>query len=437
MSSSEIAVSVRGLGKSYTIAHQNGEKHNTLAETLLDRVRHPFRRTTKETFWALKDVSFDIKAGEVVGIVGRNGAGKSTLLKLLSQITEPTSGEIELNGRVGSLLEVGTGFHGELTGRENIFLNGAILGMSKAEIRKQFDAIVDFAGVEQFLDTPVKRYSSGMYVRLAFAVAAHLSSDILIIDEVLAVGDATFQQKCLAKVGEVTRDGRTTILVSHNIAVVRNTCTKGIYLKSGKLVSTGTADEIADLYDSETDSQTLESEWTNPDLTPDNEADIERVSVLDASGRPITRTLSSRPVVLRFTILVRRSSPVLKFGFDLIRNGNIVFRSNQVDTLTPGSTLTPGRHTVDCVVPANLLFSGLYRVRPHMSLHCIRWLFNPPEPTLLFEVNFDSRGSEFQSLLSVENHAGDIYPQLDWVKRESTLQGDAARPAERTIPQTH
>src|SRR4051794_7310909 len=215
-STSDIAVAVRGLSKSYVIAHTQ-ERHVTLAEATLARLRNPFRRPQREIYWALKDVEFDIKKGDVVGIIGRNGAGKSTLLKILSRITEPTTGQIDLYGRVGSLLEVGTGFHPELTGRENIFLNGAILGMSKAEIRKQFDAIVDFAGVEQFLDTPVKRYSSGMYVRLAFAVAAHLEPDILVVDEVLAVGDADFQRKCLGKIGEVARGGHTVLLVSHNM----------------------------------------------------------------------------------------------------------------------------------------------------------------------------------------------------------------------------
>src|SRR5881392_2128830 len=185
MSNSDIAVAVRGLSKSYTIAH-NQEKHSTFAEAVLHRMKRPFERAERETFWALKDVEFDIKKGDVVGIIGRNGAGKSTLLKILSRITEPTAGEIDLYGRIGSLLEVGTGFHQELTGRENVYLNGAILGMRRREIDKQFDAIVDFAGVEKFLDTPVKRYSSGMYVRLAFAVAAHLNPDILLIDEVLA-----------------------------------------------------------------------------------------------------------------------------------------------------------------------------------------------------------------------------------------------------------
>ena len=197
-----ISISVRGLSKSYTITH-NEVKHSTLTETLLHRFRHPFAKRETETFWALQDVSFDIKRGDVVGVIGRNGAGKSTLLKILSQITEPTSGEIDLFGRVGSLLEVGTGFHPELTGRENIYLNGAILGMRRAEISKQFSAIVEFAGVEKFLDTPVKRYSSGMYVRLAFAVAAHLHPEILIVDEVLAVGDSEFQRKCLDKMKDV------------------------------------------------------------------------------------------------------------------------------------------------------------------------------------------------------------------------------------------
>jgi lipopolysaccharide transport system ATP-binding protein len=231
---SDVAVSVRGLSKSYKISHDD-EKHITLAETLLSRLKNPLRQRKTETFWALKDVNFEIKKGEVVGIIGRNGAGKSTLLKVLSRITEPTTGEIDIHGRVGSLLEVGTGFHPELTGRENVYLNGAILGMSKSEIAKQFDAIVDFAGVEKFLDTPVKRYSSGMYVRLAFAVAAHLNPEILIVDEVLAVGDLDFQKKCLGKMGEVAKGGRTVLFVSHNMPAVRSLCTSALLLEHGQL----------------------------------------------------------------------------------------------------------------------------------------------------------------------------------------------------------
>src|SRR5438477_9883321 len=245
----DIAISVRGLSKAYTIAH-NQEKHITLAETALAWAKNPLRRPRRETFWALRDVSFDVKRGEVVGIIGRNGAGKSTLLKILSRITQPTTGEIDLYGRVGSLLEVGTGFHSELTGRENIFLNGAILGMSRGEIRKQFDAIVDFAGVEKFLDTPVKHYSSGMYMRLAFAVAAHLKSEILIVDEVLAVGDQEFQRKCLGKMRDVASDGRTVVLVSHNMAAVTSLCSRAVVLRAGRVAYAGGIDHAVAEYSS-------------------------------------------------------------------------------------------------------------------------------------------------------------------------------------------
>ena len=211
------SISVRGVGKSYALGGPVVQ-HTTVAEMLVHKLKHPFRKVEQKTFWALQNINFEIARGDVVGIVGRNGAGKSTLLKVLSRITPPTVGEVDLHGRVGSLLEVGTGFHPELTGRENIYLNGQILGMKKKEIDRHFDAIVDFAEVEKFLDTPVKRYSSGMYVRLAFGVAAHLNPEILIVDEVLAVGDANFQKKCLGKMKDVSREqGRTVIFVSHNM----------------------------------------------------------------------------------------------------------------------------------------------------------------------------------------------------------------------------
>lgn len=248
MSTKDVAVAVRGLSKAYTIAH-NQQSVTTIREAMLQRIRNPLGRGDKETFWALRDVDFEIERGDVVGIVGRNGAGKSTLLKILSNITRPTSGYVELFGRVGSLLEVGTGFHLELTGRENIFLNGAILGMRRREIERQFDAIVDFAGVEKFLDTPVKRYSSGMFVRLAFAVAAHLNPDILIVDEVLAVGDAEFQQKCLGKMQDVAQQqGRTILFVSHNEAAVRRLCKSAIFLRSGQVEMIGTPEEAFTIY---------------------------------------------------------------------------------------------------------------------------------------------------------------------------------------------
>lgn len=244
------------LSKSYTISHEGTERYTALRDVVTNKAKKIFSfpkklRTemTTEEFWALKDINFEVQQGDRLGIIGRNGAGKSTLLKLLSRITEPTRGRIELNGRVASLLEVGTGFHPELTGRENVFLNGAILGMSRAEIKRKFDEIVDFAEVERFLDTPVKRYSSGMYVRLAFAVAAHLEPEILVVDEVLAVGDAQFQKKCLGKMEDVSKnEGRTVLFVSHNLAAVSTMCNKGILLVKGELVYDGTATDAISEY---------------------------------------------------------------------------------------------------------------------------------------------------------------------------------------------
>ncbi len=255
-SSNDVAVSVRDLSKSYRIA-RNAEKHSTLSEAMMSRLKNPLARVERDTFWALNDVSFDIQKGDVVGIIGRNGAGKSTLLKILSRITEPTKGRIDLYGRVGSLLEVGTGFHPELTGRENVYLNGAILGMSKGEIARQFDEIVAFSGTEKFLDTPVKRYSSGMYVRLAFAVAAHLNPEILIIDEVLAVGDADFQKKCIGKMQDVAKSGRTVLFVSHNMPTVQKLCTDIIMLQSGTVAGRGEPIEMITRYQASGESDQL------------------------------------------------------------------------------------------------------------------------------------------------------------------------------------
>ena len=241
----DVAIKVEGLGKRYRIGA--AERYSTFRDTIVNAARTLIRAITpfssrprpagKPTIWALKDVSFDVNRGEAIGVIGRNGAGKSTLLKVLSRITEPTEGTVELTGRVGSLLEVGTGFHPELSGRENIFLNGAILGMSRAEINRKFDEIVAFSEVEKFLDTPVKRYSSGMYTRLAFAVAAHLEPEILIVDEVLAVGDVVFQKKCLGKMNNVAKQGRTVLFVSHNLAAIRTLCTSAILMYDGRLLA--------------------------------------------------------------------------------------------------------------------------------------------------------------------------------------------------------
>jgi lipopolysaccharide transport system ATP-binding protein len=264
---------IENLGKRYELPTTSAgeatsvQSYKRLSESLTNWVGNLFQRSAKlqkkEDFWALSNVSFSVQQGEVIGIIGRNGAGKSTLLKLLSRITEPTEGRIELNGRVASLLEVGTGFHPELTGRENIFLNGAILGMTRADIQAKFDQIVAFAEVEKFLDTPVKRYSSGMYVRLAFSVAAHLEPDILIIDEVLAVGDSAFQQKCLGRMSDVARSGRTILFVSHNLAAVRSLCSRVIYLQDGHLVCDDQTEVVLQRYLTSTASE-AHSAWTRP-----------------------------------------------------------------------------------------------------------------------------------------------------------------------------
>ncbi|MHC5674725.1 ABC transporter ATP-binding protein [Nostoc sp.] len=254
---SDTVIRVENLGKKYIIGHQQQERYTALRDVIANKVKsfgnliqNPKSKiqNSQEEFWALKDVSFDIKQGDRVGIIGRNGAGKSTLLKILSRITEPTTGSIKIKGRVASLLEVGTGFHPELTGRENIYLNGAILGMSRVDIKRKFDEIVAFAEVEKFLDTPVKRYSSGMYVRLAFAVAAHLEPEILIVDEVLAVGDIQFQNKCLGRMEDVSKSGKTVLFVSHNTAAISLLCNKGIYLEKGKLITKGEISECINLY---------------------------------------------------------------------------------------------------------------------------------------------------------------------------------------------
>jgi lipopolysaccharide transport system ATP-binding protein len=251
---SDSIIKVKGLGKKYIISHEASESYTTLRDVISRKVKNLLKKKTtnlafKEEFWALKDVGFEIKKGEAVGIIGRNGAGKSTLLKILSRITEPTDGHIEINGRVASLLEVGTGFHPELTGRENIFLNGAILGMTRAEIIRKFDEIVDFSGIDKFLDTSVKRYSSGMYVRLAFAVAAYLEPEVLVVDEVLAVGDAEFQKKCIGKMDDVSKkEGRTVLFVSHNMAAISKLCSTSIMLEKGKLAIHAGTNEVIDYY---------------------------------------------------------------------------------------------------------------------------------------------------------------------------------------------
>ncbi len=274
------------VGKQYFLDHLNKESYVSLRDVITNRFQNFLKKdkkvpkeNKKEKFWALKDVSFEVKEGDRIGIVGSNGAGKSTLLKVLSRITYPTKGKIHIKGRIASLLEVGTGFHPELTGRENIFLNGAILGMKRTEINRKFDEIVEFAGVEKFLDTPVKRYSSGMYVRLAFAVAAHLESEILVVDEVLAVGDVDFQKKCLGKMDDISSGGRTILFVSHNMAAVESLCNKGIFISNGKIMGQGTSREIIDIYLNNSIKNSLEKQGVIDGLYRGEHKLIKRVEI--------------------------------------------------------------------------------------------------------------------------------------------------------------
>lgn len=302
MSSRDIAISARGLGKSYVIEHKTQD--SMAVEALLRFLANPFRRAERETIWSLNDVSFDIRKGDVVGVIGRNGAGKSTLLKLLSRITEPTTGEAHIRGRVGSLIEVGTGFQPELTGRENIFLNGAILGMRHSEIARRFDEIVDFSGVEQFLDTPVKRYSSGMYVRLAFAVAAHLDTDILFVDEVLSVGDTEFQQKCLGRLGEVAKDGRTVLFVSHNFAILETLCKTALLFDYGRLQTQGELTDVLSDYHRLARSDLIEPDerHAQPLQLSGQHRYFRSIDFLDEGGKSARVIPMGTPIGLRFVV---------------------------------------------------------------------------------------------------------------------------------------
>jgi len=370
---SDVALSVQNLSKSFRIAHQRGglrgyrtlhDELVTLPRRLINRLRGN-GRSTSETFWALKNVSFDVKRGEVLGIIGSNGAGKSTLLKILNRITEPTIGGVDIYGRVGALLEVGTGFHPELTGRENIFLNGAILGMTRAEIKRKFDEIVAFAEVERFLDTPVKRYSSGMYVRLAFAVAAHLDPEILLIDEVLAVGDAEFQKKCLAKMEDVAaNEGRTVIFVSHNMDAVCHLCSRCILLRQGEVAKSGDAAEVVATYlGGEQDQAPV------IDFAPvDSEASFQFAGLYNPKGQATTSFSTSEPVLLKCSFKVRRQIEGLQFSFAVLDfKHERLFYSTVSMGDPPISVETPGEHHLAALIPGRLLLPGRYSIT--LALH--------------------------------------------------------------------
>ena len=415
MSYSDIAVCIRNLSKAYTIVHAQ-EKHATLAETIISRLRNPLRRARTETFWALKDVSFDIKKGEVVGIIGRNGAGKSTLLKILSRITEPTTGEVELFGRVGSLLEVGTGFHPELTGRENVYLNGAILGMAKSEIKKQFDAIVDFAGVEQFLDTPVKRYSSGMYVRLAFAVAAHLNPEILIVDEVLAVGDAEFQKKCLEKMKDVSDQGRTVLFVSHNLNAVEELCSIALVLERGQVkVSSSDPSKAVREYLRGASSQLCTS-WTNPGGQFDNPYFVpHRFYLANGNGETLhDAQRNDAEIWIHIEGEVKTTDPALTIGYALFdESGTEYYWSYPTDSQPDKwPSRSVGKRSVRTQLPKRLFNEGTYRIELIGGLSFREWIFKPTEAVPSIQLLI--QGGLSDSPLWMARRPGLIAPVLEW-----------------------
>lgn len=388
------AIKVENLGKKYIINHQKQERYTALrdvmtktAKSLGKKILNPFQETPNssiEEFWALKNVSFEINQGDRIGIIGRNGAGKSTLLKVLSRITEPTTGRITIKGRVASLLEVGTGFHPELTGRENIYLNGSILGMSKFEIKKKFDEIVAFAEVEKFLDTPVKRYSSGMYVRLAFAVAAHLEPEILIVDEVLAVGDAAFQEKCLGKMETVGSSGRTVVFVSHNMDSIRRLCTSGIYLHSGMLKSFDSIEPVIVQY---LDRFRVEQNNNIINFTSShapNSFYIDRLEILTLEGQPKNKLCTWDSVKIKIVFYAPYN---LKNGSVILQISTIAGTVITLCSTQPDSTVKidfqQGINEVDCVFPRLMLSSGKYLIGAGLAIANAEWLFRELEQGII------------------------------------------------------
>lgn len=414
---SDLAIRATKLGKRYRIGAP-AEKYRTLRETIGDAVTAPFRALTKNTpseyIWALRDVSFDVMQGQVLGIIGRNGAGKSTLLKLLSRVTEPTEGSITLHGRVGSLLEVGTGFHPELTGRENIFLNGAILGMKRLEIERKFDEIVSFAEVEKFIDTPVKRYSSGMYLRLAFAVAAHLEPEILVVDEVLAVGDAEFQRKCLGKMSDVARAGRTVLFVSHNMSAILRLTEETLVIEKGSLVMRAPSQEAVGYYLSRGFSQEGQRLWLKDEI-PAGAAPFRPIGirVLDHRGK-VSDTIRSgqkNSIVIEYEL--EKSIAGLRVGLYLLTaHGEVIlttFDTDQEGNFEKFATRKAGHYLSQCIIPKDLLNEGRYVIGVNASSYRIKRYFQD-EQALTFSV--DGAGAPGQQW--PEPRLGPIRPRFDW-----------------------
>jgi lipopolysaccharide transport system ATP-binding protein len=420
---SEPIIAVEKLGKRYRIYHAaDRANYATLRDVLASTIRAPFRqgrprtdgRVAVEDFWALRDVSFEVSHGEVLGIIGANGAGKTTLLKILSRITDPTEGRVTLEGRVASLLEVGTGFHAELTGRENIFLNGAILGMTRAEIIRKFDEIVAFAEVDQFLDTPVKRYSSGMYVRLAFAVAAHLEPEILIVDEVLAVGDAQFQKKSLGRMSEVAAGGRTVLFVSHNMNAVESLCTAAVRLEHGRIKehSTDVRTVIARYLHVDNGAR---SAWLNEtNMFANTTIQPMYFAVETAEGPMREPARGDAPIFVVIRAHVHRLDPAVKAGFKLF-NENSQHLLSSLTTDGPEATwpkLDIGEIELRCPLPRRLLNEGTYRVELICSLHNREWIAQPGynSPSIYFTI----RGGFSDSPYWILSRPGLLAPVWRW-----------------------
>lgn len=417
------AIQVKGISKKYSINHQQGG-YIALRDVIANIFKNPFTflktKTkevlgieTKEEFWALKNVNFDIMKGEVIGIIGRNGAGKSTLLKILSQITPPTTGEIKINGTVGSLLEVGTGFHPELTGRENIFLNGAILGMKKKDIVKKFDEIVKFADIEKFLDTPVKHYSSGMYVRLAFSVAAHMETDILIIDEVLAVGDAEFQKKCLGKMNDITKEeGRTILFVSHNMGAVKQLCDKVIILKDGKMEFVGQSKKGIDIYLNTGLSLLSERKWVNLMSAPgDNLTKISRVFSHKENGKLADIFDITKKIGITFEYEVFENGHSFTHGLNVYNEDGInVFNSHDING---SEKRNKGKYSSTVWITENLLSEGTFSIGVAILKQNPFILHAHAQNILSFKVidNLDGKSSRGQY---VGGFSGIVRPLLKW-----------------------
>lgn len=417
-------IKVEQLGKSYKIGTRQ-PAYGTLRDTIAATVRAPLTRLRgyvrpADTIWALKDVSFEIMPGEVVGIIGRNGAGKSTLLKVLSRITEPTTGRVELYGRVASLLEVGTGFHPELTGRENIYLNGAILGMKRTEIARKFDEIVAFAEIDDFLDTPVKRYSSGMYMRLAFAVAAHLEPEILLIDEVLAVGDIAFQNKCLGKMGEVAKHGRTVLFVSHQMGSIAKLCPKAFLLGHGGIVKGGDTKSVIDYYLGEVSSQAGD-EFIAPTVS-NEDVSIAEARAFDSQGQPASQFTNKEPLVVGLTCKVKKSlrneKQGINVGFNLTdKSSRIVFRSET--TISVEESQSESSIFIRATIPPHVLVPGRYFFTIFIHVPFVRILDIVENA---FPITIVDAGSQF-SMYEGKADYGCVFVECPWtVEMQSEMR---------------